>query len=324
MNNLSRLLLFICLIFLCPSNGTAEFPSRHEFFVTASHSGKCLSYQVAQNQLRQDTCVGNDAQKIILEIRNPNSGFGALYNPINPSNPFQYHTRVMSNSINNNAAVLISAPSDSSYDISAQWILLPSSSPGYYKIQNQNSGKCLEVAGASFGNGAGVVQYTCDQARSHQNWQLEPVGNYRPIRSFYNNKCLERSFLAQAMVQYNCTNNSAQRWKFIPTGSSGVVSLVNESVAQVCMDIQNGTSANGAPVVPFQCVGILRPSQNFRFEFIRTEPSGQRVYNIKTLTQSYPSHPDKCLQVSGTSTANNVLVVQWDCLGTPQQEFVVD
>lgn len=33
---------------------------------------------------------------------------------------------------------------------------------GYYKIKNMNSGKCINVTGASLADGAIVQQYTCD------------------------------------------------------------------------------------------------------------------------------------------------------------------
>ena len=48
-------------------------------------------------------------------------------------------------------------------------------SGGYYRFINRNSGKAVEVQGASTSDGANVVQYS-DWNGANQQWQLVRVG----------------------------------------------------------------------------------------------------------------------------------------------------
>src|ERR1700760_3293892 len=45
------------------------------------------------------------------------------------------------------------------------------------QIVMENSGKCLNVSGASTANGAKVVQYTCVASASNDKWKVVPKGN---------------------------------------------------------------------------------------------------------------------------------------------------
>jgi len=46
----------------------------------------------------------------------------------------------------------------------------------YNQIQNEKSGKCLDLAGGSSANGAHIIQYTCNKADDAQLWYIVALG----------------------------------------------------------------------------------------------------------------------------------------------------
>ena len=64
----------------------------------------------------------------------------------------------------------------------------------YDLVRNANSAKCLDVADASRDNKAAIAQYTCDSAKSHQQWTLEQVGDGSGavrIKVAHSGKCVD-------------------------------------------------------------------------------------------------------------------------------------
>ncbi|MBQ0982923.1 RICIN domain-containing protein, partial [Micromonospora sp. M61] len=56
-----------------------------------------------------------------------------------------------------------------------QQFRLAQSSDGYVRVINRNSGKAVEVQGASTADGGNIVQYA-DWGGSNQQWQLVRIG----------------------------------------------------------------------------------------------------------------------------------------------------
>ena len=61
---------------------------------------------------------------------------------------------------------------------------------GYFRIVNQNSGKCLDVASASTADGANIIQYTCGSG-TNQQWQWVATGSYFQLKARHSGKCLD-------------------------------------------------------------------------------------------------------------------------------------
>lgn len=76
-----------------------------------------------------------------------------------------------------------------------------------------------------------------------------------------------------------------------------------------CLDIQGGSTANGARLVQYACHG----GANQRFRFVRITGS---FYNIRPVHVS-----GKCLEVAGASTADRARIVQFACDNGTQQMF---
>lgn len=60
-----------------------------------------------------------------------------------------------------------------------QWTIITSTGAdaGYYTIQNDSSGLCLDVAGASTAQNAAVDQWTCN-GQDNQEWQINYTGKW--------------------------------------------------------------------------------------------------------------------------------------------------
>ena len=86
---------------------------------------------------------------------------------------------------------------------------------GYYRLINQKSGKCLDVASASTANGANVIQYTCGTS-TNQQWQWVAIGSYFQLKARHSGKCLDVVSSGTAdgtdIQQYTCGSGNNQQW----------------------------------------------------------------------------------------------------------------
>lgn len=87
---------------------------------------------------------------------------------------------------------------------------------GYYNIVNRNSGKCLDVFGASTTDGTKVVQWACNGGSSQQ-WQWVAIGSYYQLKARHSSKCLNvaRSWLAEGeqLEQRACSSSTtSMQW----------------------------------------------------------------------------------------------------------------
>jgi Ricin-type beta-trefoil lectin domain/Fungal chitosanase of glycosyl hydrolase group 75 len=105
-------------------------------------------------------------------------------------------------------------------------------------------GKCVDVAGASSTDGAGVQLYTCNGTTA-QKWTRNSDNTFRAL-----GKCLDvksASTANGARVQlYTCNGTAAQKW----TATGG--QLVNTGSGK-CLDATGVSSADGTPLQIWTC-----------------------------------------------------------------------
>ncbi len=138
--------------------------------IISKNSGKCLSignspYATGAGDLAdQWTCVGGTNQEFMLTpvkggykitARNSNLAIGIRGGPSALANG----DRIQQGFYNGTSDQI--------------WIVTPGSN-GYYTLKPENSGKCLDVSGASTADGAGVQQYSC-WGGSNQEWSFSPA-----------------------------------------------------------------------------------------------------------------------------------------------------
>ncbi|MFG2798345.1 RICIN domain-containing protein [Streptomyces pseudovenezuelae] len=86
-------------------------------------------------------------------------------------------------------------------------------------LLNRNSGKCLQISGASTADGAVAVQSTCTGV-SHQLWtRTAVIGGYVTFTNVRSGKCLEVAGASTAngaaLDQATCTAVANQQWMVV-------------------------------------------------------------------------------------------------------------
>ncbi len=109
------------------------------------------------------------------------------------------------------------------------------------------AGKCMDIAGASTGNGTPVQLHECN-GTSAQEWELALDGTLQGL-----GKCLDVTGGATndgATVQiYDCNGTGAQQWGVTPDGS-----IINAQSGK-CLDVPSKATADGTQLIIWTCHG---------------------------------------------------------------------
>lgn len=124
-------------------------------------------------------------------------------------------------------------------------------------IVSKNSGKCLDVAGAGFNNGANVQQWDCHNG-ANQFWTLtDKGGGYYLITAKHSGKCLDVAGVSRDqganVHQWDCHGGDNQLWSIIPQG--GGYYLITAKHSGKCLDVAGGSRDQGANVQQWDCHG---------------------------------------------------------------------
>ena len=133
------------------------------------------------------------------------------------------------------------------------YILSSSGSPGSggataQELVGGQSGKCLDVPGASTTNGTQLELYSCN-AGGNQEFTLTPSGTI----TVYGSKCLDAyqaGKTAGTVVDiYTCNGGSNQQWQAKPDGS------ITNTESGLCLDAAGQGTANGTEIDLWTCNG---------------------------------------------------------------------
>ena len=189
-----------------------------------------------------------------------------------------------------------------------------------YKIIHRESGKSLDVEGASRENGANVWQWEYYDPSTHtQDWIINEVdqGAYYTIQSRGSGYYLDVAGGVAAdntnvqIYKWVSANNLAQRWRFIPAGTrtipDGDYYIMTDVAGNMCLDIQGASTADEANVIISGKTG--RNSQVFTVSYLNNG-----FYKILNRNSG------KSLDVYIGSAIRGTNVQQYsDHGGTPQQ-----
>ncbi|MFE9451927.1 RICIN domain-containing protein [Streptomyces sp. NPDC006739] len=129
---------------------------------------------------------------------------------------------------------------------------------GTYKVINRNSGKALDVNGASTADGATLIQWPYGGG-TNQQWTLLPNtdGSFRLVNG-KSGKLLQspNSTQGATLTQGTDSGDDTQWWKLVPSTTSGYYRLVNVHTGW-CADVSVGrpptapmSSSGPSPVAP--------------------------------------------------------------------------
>lgn len=137
---------------------------------------------------------------------------------------------------------------------------------GTYRLVNEASGHCLDVARASTQVGADVQQWTCNTTAA-QDWTLQDAGDGTvALTAGPNGQCLDVKWNSAApgadVWQYPCNGTTAQRWKLRRVKGS-TYTLLHHGTDQA-LDNAGGSLKSGGNVQQWTDHG--RPPQQWRLK----------------------------------------------------------
>jgi Cellulase (glycosyl hydrolase family 5)/Ricin-type beta-trefoil lectin domain-like len=126
----------------------------------------------------------------------------------------------------------------------------------YYEIVNRNSGKALDISGASTANGGVVIQWPYSGG-ANQQWQEVSVnGGYKLINRnsglLLDDPGWSKSTGVQ-LDQWSDGNGANQRWSLVSAGN-GYYYIVNQN-SGLYADVSGASTANGATVIQWSSDG---------------------------------------------------------------------
>ncbi|GAB3427297.1 RICIN domain-containing protein [Flindersiella endophytica] len=133
-------------------------------------------------------------------------------------------------------------------------------SGGYFNLIARHSGKCADVSGGSYANGAGVVQAACGSGSGTQSqqWWLESAGSgYYRIVTRHSGLCLDVSSSSTAdganLLQWPCGTGTNQQWQLQDAGS-GYYRVVARHSGK-CLDVAGSATTDGTRLTQWACNG---------------------------------------------------------------------
>jgi len=124
----------------------------------------------------------------------------------------------------------------------------------YYRINNVNSGKVMDVVGQSTANSAEVKQYTWNNG-GNQKWAFQDAGGgYFRLINQNSGKCLDVASASTAnganIIQYTCGTGTNQQWQWVASGSGFQLRARHSGK---CLDVVGGGTADSVDIQQFTC-----------------------------------------------------------------------
>lgn len=181
---------------------------------------------------------------------------------------------------------------------------------GYTTMVVEASGKCVDISGGDWSDGAAAIQYTCSGDNNQQFTMRAYNGSYSLVVK-HSGKCLVAlggsANVGAPIVQAECTAYPAQAWKARQSGQSWqLVSAANG----LCIGVASGSLADVATLVQTTCAS--NPAQLFQF------PSG--LLPVNEMTNVVARHSGQCLTVT-QPPADRLPVIQSGCNGDALQQW---
>ncbi len=188
-----------------------------------------------------------------LTIRGENAGAGGTYiQSLKLNGQSSSKTWVPLSTLNNDATLefVLGGNANTSWGSAASDAppSFDAAMPSTGGLVGVESGRCLDVSGASQSDGALVLLWNCSGA-ANQQWSRQSNNTLQ----IYGNKCLDllngKTEPGSAVGIWGCNGGQNQQWRFNADGS-----VVNVQ-SGLCLDVSGQATANGSPVAVWTCNG---------------------------------------------------------------------
>ncbi|RYD20361.1 MAG: phosphatidylinositol-specific phospholipase C domain-containing protein [Verrucomicrobiaceae bacterium] len=184
---------------------------------------------------------------------------------------------------------------------------------GYYKIRNVKSNLVLEVLNSGTADNDRVQQNT-DNGGLHQQWRLQPWGDYQVRASTGKYVCVEGagSTNGSFIIQYSYENNPWFKWRF-ESVTNGHLKVSSLNALTRTISVVNGTSVNGE-----DCHLYDYNVANTGAQKVRILPKTNGLFKF------YFVHDGMSWDIPGGNSANNVRLEQYPDNGNVWQDFLLE
>jgi Ricin-type beta-trefoil lectin domain-like/Phosphatidylinositol-specific phospholipase C, X domain len=181
---------------------------------------------------------------------------------------------------------------------------------GWFKVRNVKSNLVLEVLNAGTGNDDRVQQNT-DTGAAHQQWRLQPWGDYFARASTGKYVCVQYSGSTNGslIVQYQWENNPWFKWRFETAGNGHLKASSLNALGRVLCVINGSTSSGmGCHLWDYNV-------NNAGDQKVRISPRTSGRFKF------YFVHDNMSWDIPGGQTGNHVPLQQYPDNGNAWQEF---
>ncbi|MCW6008229.1 RICIN domain-containing protein [Micromonospora sp. CPCC 205371] len=119
----------------------------------------------------------------------------------------------------------------------------PNPNPTGFRLRSESAGRCLDVNGASFANGAQMIIWDC---HTNANQQFSQSGQTLQVLG----KCLDvpaNSGAGTRVRIWDCNGGAHQQWNLNSNGT------ISNAQSGLCLDVNGAGTANGTAVVVWSC-----------------------------------------------------------------------
>ncbi|MFE6522500.1 RICIN domain-containing protein [Streptomyces sp. NPDC057794] len=121
----------------------------------------------------------------------------------------------------------------------------------YQTLIARHSARCADVTSQSLWQGAQIKQYDCNGGGNQKYWFRSVGGGYHQLVVRNSSLCLREN--ANTVTQENCdASATSQQWSLTTTGS---YVNVRSRASGECLDVNGGSTANGAAIITYTCNG---------------------------------------------------------------------
>jgi hypothetical protein len=121
----------------------------------------------------------------------------------------------------------------------------------FESLTARHSGRCADVTSQSYAAGAEIKQYDCNSGGNQRFWFRSAGSGYYNLVARHSALCVQEN--ATTVTQQGCGTGTNQQWSVV--AASGSYVTIRSRATGECLDVNGGSTANGAALITYTCNG---------------------------------------------------------------------